>query len=98
MYFFNGMLAIKITDSRVSPVGETGNTPTTQRIGLRPPPVPLPLFCPKNIDFVIFMQFFAILPKMSTTSRTVMGNLDSSKNFYFCTIEQKIVGAKHFRV
>ena len=85
---------MKITDSRVSPVGETGNT---QRIGL-PPPVPLPLFCPKNIDFVIFMQFFAILPKMSTTSRTVMGNLDSSKNFYFCTIEQKIVGAKHFRV
>ena len=27
------------------------------------------LFCPQNVDFVIFMQFLAILPKMSPTSQ-----------------------------
>ena len=33
------------------------------------------MFCPKNVDFVIFMQFLAILRKISPTSRTKMGNL-----------------------
>ena len=32
---------------------------------LAPPPPYVPrLFCPKNVDFVIFMQFFALQPKL----------------------------------
>ena len=41
-----------------------GDPPTNQNIGLSlhfPP-----MFCPKNVYFVIFMQFLAILPKLST--------------------------------
>ena len=35
-----------------------------------------PLICPKNIDFVIFMQFLVILPKLPppATSRPHLGN------------------------
>ena len=40
-----------------------GITPNIQKISLSPH-VP-PLFCPKNVDFVIFMQFLVILFKMS---------------------------------
>ena len=48
--------------TRVSPKRK----PNTARKIVLPPPVPLPLlFCLKN-DFVIFMQFFAIFPEMST--------------------------------
>ena len=36
------------------------------------------MFCPKNVDFVIFMQFLAILRKISPTSQTQMGNLDKA--------------------
>ena len=43
-----------------------GIPPTTRKIDLSPPPphVP-PLFWPQNADFVIFMQFLAILSKLS---------------------------------
>ena len=45
----------------VSLTGETGGIPPTNRkIGLSPP-----LIWPKNVDFVIFMQFLTILPKLS---------------------------------
>ena len=37
-------------------------------------PGPASTVLPKNVDFVIFMQFLAILPKRSPTSRTVKGN------------------------
>ena len=41
-------------------VGDWGDPhPTTQKI------VFPPLLCPKNVDYVIFMQFLAILPKLS---------------------------------
>ena len=30
-----------------------------------PPPTPPPQFCPQNADFLIFIQFLAILPKLS---------------------------------
>ena len=43
--------------------GPGGITPNTQKISLSPH-VP-PLLCPKNVDFVIFMQFLVILFKMS---------------------------------
>ena len=43
--------------------GAWGITPNIQKISLSPH-VP-PLFCPKNVDFVIFMQFLVILFKMS---------------------------------
>ena len=43
--------------------GDWGITPNIQKISLSPH-VP-PLFCPKNVDFVIFMQFLVILFKMS---------------------------------
>ena len=52
---------------RVSPTGgDWGGSihPTTRKIGLSPD-VPLPLFWPKIADFVIFMQFLTILPKLS---------------------------------
>ena len=43
-------------------------------IGLTPPNLP-PQFCPQTVDFVISMQFLAILPNMSLpTSRTLLGN------------------------
>ena len=49
---------------RVSQSGEDwGHTRTTRKIGLSP--MPPPLFCSKNVDFVIFMQFLVILPKLS---------------------------------
>ena len=52
---------------RVSSIGgggeDWGITPNIQKISLSPH-VP-PLFCPKNVDFVIFMQFLVILFKMS---------------------------------
>ena len=51
---------------RVSSIGGGGDwgiTPNIQKISLSPH-VP-PLFCPKNVDFVIFMQFLVILFKMS---------------------------------
>ena len=50
-------------------------TPTTRNIGL-PSPSPLPptLFWPKNTDFVIFMQFMPILPKLFPHQSTLFGN------------------------
>ena len=41
-----------------------GDPPLTEKLACTPSPPP-PLFCHKNIDFVIFMQFLAILPKWS---------------------------------
>ena len=38
-----------------------------------PPKIPL-IFCPENVDFVIFMQFFAILAEMSHASWPLIGN------------------------
>ena len=56
-------------------VEELGGTPPIpQNIGLSPN-VP-PLFCHKNADFVIFIQFLSILPKMSQTSPILMGKPD----------------------
>ena len=43
--------------------GDRGISPTTRKINLSPMS-PL-LFCHENVGFVIFMQFLAILPKMS---------------------------------
>ena len=37
------------------------------------PNVP-PLICPQNVDFVIFIQFLAILPNCLPTSRPYLGN------------------------
>ena len=34
------------------------------------PPCPPPLFCPKHVDFVIFIQFLAILPKLSSQHKS----------------------------
>ena len=42
--------------------GEWGNPPTTRKLACPSQP---PLLCPKNADFIIFMQFLAILPKLS---------------------------------
>ena len=56
--------------SKVFPSGweDWGDPPTTIKIGLSPHV--LPLFCPKNVDFVIFRQFFChfaqIVPHKST--------------------------------
>ena len=48
---------------RLAGGGRNGGIPfTTGKIGL--PPISLPLLCQKNIDFVIFMQFLAIFPKL----------------------------------
>ena len=73
--------------------GAWGNPPTSRKIGLPPPP---PLLCPKNVDFVIFMQFLANLPKMSPTSRTQLQNpeLCSDKKFknFESNHEQKNIG------
>ena len=51
--------------ARVSPSGggDWGDPPNYQKNWLVPPHIPL--LCPKNADFVIFMQFLAILPKLS---------------------------------
>ena len=46
------------------------------------PPWHLPTILPQDVDFVIFMQFLVILPKMSlATSGSLMGNLHAS-SFY----------------
>ena len=45
---------------------------------LVPPHVPPALLSLQNADFVIFMQFLAILPKLSPTSRPHLGNPDDS--------------------
>ena len=50
-----------------------GDLPNHPKIGLSLPHVPS-LFWHKNFDFGIFMHFFVILPKMSPTSRLLMGN------------------------
>ena len=50
--------------ARVSPNGGGwGDPPLPEKLAC-PPHVP-PLLCPKKADFVIFMQFLAILPKLS---------------------------------
>ena len=36
------------------------------------PHPPTPTVLPQNVDFVIFMQFLAILPKTSPTSQTLL--------------------------
>ena len=62
---------------RVSPMGGLGESPPDARkIGFLPPMLS-PLFCPQNVDFVFFMQFLAILPKLSPspTSPPYFGNL-----------------------
>ena len=44
-----------------------------------------PLICAQNVDFVIFMQSLAILPKMLTHNSTLNGKLQgnfSSKDFF----------------
>ena len=46
--------------------------PTTRKIGLTPC-LP-PLFAPKIVDFVNFMQFLAILSRLSPTNRPHLGN------------------------
>ena len=58
----------RIPDIRVSPSRwrGTGGAPTHYpKNWLVPPHVPPLLFCPKNVDFVIYVQFLAILPKLS---------------------------------
>lgn len=72
------MLAIKITDSRVSPSGETeggGTDPSGYPKNYLVLPGPASTVLPKNVDFVNFMQFFTILPIMSPTNRAELGNL-----------------------
>ena len=44
------------------PTGRQGGIPPTQNIALSPHVNRL--FCPRNVGFVIFMQFLAILPNM----------------------------------
>lgn len=51
-----------------------GFPPTTPEIDLSPAHA-FPLFCLKNIDFVISMVFLAILPNLCPNSRNLMGNL-----------------------
>ena len=67
--FTNSVLQLQLL------VGELGRSPppTNQKIGLSPPHFPLQLR-PKNVDFSIFMQFMAILLKMSLHNLPMMGN------------------------
>ena len=59
---------------RVSPSGgDWGDTPHQPKNGL-PPKCP-PIVLPKKCWFCTFMQFFAILLKMSSTNWTKMGKL-----------------------
>ena len=58
------------------PTGRLGGIPPTQNIALSPHVNRL--FCPRNVGFVIFMQFLAILPNMlppPPTSGTLLGIL-----------------------
>ena len=50
----------------------SGGSATTQKIDLFPH---VPQFCPQNVDFVIFMQFLAILSKMSPHKSTYNGKV-----------------------
>ena len=71
-------------------VSPSGFPPSTCKIGLSPY-VP-PLFCPLNVDFVIFMQFWAILPKMPPpTTRIQMGNPALLINLFIPLIRLKNV-------
>ena len=53
--------------------GTGGFPPLPEKLAC--PPMSLPLFCPKNVDFVIFVQFLTIFPKLSPPiSRPHLGN------------------------
>ena len=55
--------------------GGGGNGGTCNYPKNLPTPVSPPLFCPQNVDFVISMQFLAILPKIKPpTSQPLMGS------------------------
>ena len=57
-----------MTPHRVSPSEGWGDPPTNQKTGS--PPMSPHTVLPKYVNFVISMQFLAILTKMSPTSRT----------------------------
>ena len=59
--------------------------PHYPKIGLFPPCPSM--FCHKNVDFVIFMQFLAILLKMTPTSWTLMGNPAGGRPFVWSEID-----------
>ena len=72
-----------VGQSGIGQCGGLGRPTITPKIGLslmNPPP--LPSFTHQDIDFVIFMQFLVILPKMSLPiSRLLMGNPVRSGKF-----------------
>ena len=47
--------------------------------------VPPPLFCPKNVDFIILRQFLAILPKMTPYKWTPDGKPRSVESLMQCS-------------
>ena len=64
-------LKTKTTLNRVSPSrGETGGDPPLLEKFTCPPARVPPQFCRENVDFVIFMQFLAILSTLSPHKST----------------------------
>ena len=67
-------VALAIT--RVSTSGEDwGDPPTTQKVDLSPPPIVTLLFCPKNVNFLIFMQSSILCSNWPLTSQPHLENL-----------------------
>ena len=70
-------------------------SPTISKIGLSAPPC-LPLLCPQHVDFVIFIQFLAILPKMSPLKSTPNGKPCCATNFLIENISKHIIKSSNY--